>query len=497
MLIYSIMVSLRSYQERVINELNNSSHKNNVIVLPTGAGKTIIAGALIKSFEQPTLFLVHRGTLVRQSAKSFQDNWDLDLTFQAAGYPYDHGKNLSVGMIQTIQNRLDKFDFRYYKQIIIDEAHHSVSDTYVDLIKLYEGTDTKVTGLTATPERTDGKGLDTVGYTNLILGPSIRELQKEKALCRMRYIGLNMGINFSKIRISNGEYNPKDLEEAITQGHIIGDCIREFKERTPYQQAIAFFPTIDASLHYCKKLNENGIKAAHYDAKTSEPERIQIDRDFAKGALQVICNVDIISEGYDVPACSVVMQFAKTMSIIKFLQQNGRGMRIDTNNPDKVATSLDFVMNFERHGNPQRDQTWSLTGRVRKREGDYIEDEIQITVNRRCIFCLAIPETEEQEHCFECGKLLPPMRKAKRKDDEIKEFTGIRLEEITDDLPSGALTKEMIATKLNLCKTDEEIRQLARELGYKPGWAYYQIQARKERTSGYPQQVQSGGDQAI
>lgn len=503
-------VILRNYQDKVINDLDSafdSGVNRNCIVLPTGAGKTIIAGALVSKWveqRKKTLFLVHRQELVRQTAKKFASEkfFGLSVGFHASGQDYILGKDVDIGMIQTISNRLDKFDWSCYENVISDEAHHSVSPTFVKFLNEY-CRDAAVTGLTATPQRPDGIGLDGV-YKNLILGPDTATLIKEGALSRYRLFCFKNPFEQVKLKMVGVDFDPKEMTDLLNRFDLVADAVDEYKKIIPGKKAIAFFPSIESSKAFTQKFNANGIPAGHIDSYMKDDERDQILRAFECGLIKVLCNVNMVSEGFDVPDCDAVMLFARTASVIRYLQMLGRALRIDENNPEKLAYLLDFVQNFQLHGSPIRKRDWSLKGRKRRtdKDGLLIEEE---KLERRCWKCHCVPLPEEivENRCPECKSLLPvAFNREKlsfnRNKDALSnaglELTEIDSKELDKQIP---LTETEIRDKIKKCNSLADFQKLAKEAGYKPGWAYKQFQYkqyRKKRPDFNIKQAEQGGD---
>lgn len=473
-------ITLRNYQDKAITDLDRaieSGLKRNIIVLPTGAGKTIIAGAYAKQkleLGQKTLFMVHRKSLVEQTAEKF-DLFGLRSSFHASGYDYNLGADVDIGMIQTVRNRLDKFDFGRYDNVLVDEAHHSVSESYAMLLQ--RCLKANVTGLTATPERPDGRGLDDF-YDNLIIGPTTQELIDAGALAPPKYFGLPMVADMKGVRIAGHDYNKEDLEERILNLEVVADAIKQYKKLIPNKKAVAFFPSIASAKYFAEEFSKAGIPAEYISGAMSPDEKKAVDKRFRDGEILVLCSVDVVSEGYDIPDCEAVLMLRPTKSEIIFLQQAGRALRKDDNNPFKIAYILDFVKNFSRFKLPTMNRNWSLSGRKKSKikiteDGLFFDDDEELY--KRCWHCFVMMEQIVDGKCPDCGMFQPVKPKKKTNDDEDvnTEHGDFDLVHIRENL-----TDEEYRAKINNCRTLKEFQQLGELLGYKPGWAYLQYKQR-------------------
>lgn len=480
-------VVLRNYQDKVISDLDQAieqGYKRNCIVLPTGAGKTIIGGTLIEraiARGERTLFVVHRKNLVIQTAKSFKKNFDFDFSFHTSELDYVHGKDCSIGMINTIGRRLEKFDFQnYYQNIICDEAHHAVSPTYEALLS---NNNSQILGLTATPWRLDNRPLGDV-FSNLIIGPTTKQLIELGALCKYRFIGFPCDVDFSKIKISAHDFDPEEAAKLVRDVNFVGNVIEQYKSKIPGKKTVAFFPTIESSQEYAARFNAAGIPAAHYDGTTPDHIRDSIDDKFRKGEILVLCNVNIVSEGYDVPDCEAVIMARPTQSLSMYLQQAGRALRTDDKNPFKVAFILDFVKNFDRFLLPDSSREWVLKSKNKSEQEDKIFAEPELVeLHRRCWYCFTITADANATECAECGTLLPVLPKRDRGTEETNNLDLVEITEETISTYKPKITKQELSSRIEKCDSLEDLQALGRELGYKPGWAHYQFQNRKKYTN--------------
>lgn len=392
------------------------------------------------------MFMVHRKELVDQIKASFREN-DVDL---------------NKCVVQTVGKIVNRLEILPRPNLIItDETHHSLANTYKRIYKHYAGV--PQLGFTATPWRLNGKGLHDV-YDAMVLGPSIDWLIENHYLAPYKYYSVKL-VDDSKLqKSSTGDFTNKSMDDAVGKT-IFGDVVKTYQSKTPGQQAIVYAHSVDYSKAVAQAFRDAGINAAHADAKTPAAERNQIMTDFKSGQLKVLCNVDLISEGFNVPDCSVVIMLRPTESLVLFIQQSMRSMRFK---PGKEATIIDHVANYARFGLPDDDRTWTLADRPKKRKKD--SDAMPI---RTCQFCFAVIPAAATI-CPVCG------RAVEREQTEIDHDNSVELEEIHGKLD---IKTEYNAVRYGRMKPDEaqnyeDLRGIAKARGYKPGWAWFQAKNR-------------------
>ncbi|WP_099974223.1 DEAD/DEAH box helicase [Lactobacillus terrae] len=433
------MYKLHQYQQTLVNQARQKLSKKSksvLIVSPAGSGKSVIIAeiarlALLKPDGQ-VMFTVHRKELVEQIKQSFENN-DVDLN------------RCTVMTVGKIANRLDSLPKPTL--IITDETHHSLAKTYQSIYEYYS--DVPRLGFSASPWRMNGKGLGNV-YDSMVEGPSVEWLIKNNYLAPYKYYSVKLVDDEKLKRSSTGDYTNKSIDDAIGRT-IFGDVISTYKKVADGKQAIVYCHSIEFSKYIAEQFNKSGIKAAHADSKTPNKEREQIMSDFKKGILQVISNVDLISEGFNVPDCSVVIMLRPTESLVLNIQQSMRGMRYK---PNKISTIIDHVGNYSRFGLPDSERFWSLDDRE-KRKKKTNTDSIVIKQCPECFFVMK----GGVNTCPNCG--------AELKADAVKmdEKKDVKLEVITNYI----VTKKV--SELNSYK---ELQEYAKAKKYKNGWVYYQ-----------------------
>lgn len=309
-----------------------------MIVSPPGSGKSVIISDIAKSATKRNghiLFLVHRKELIDQITNSFKfhevDMSKVDL--------------LTVGKAKNRLKELTKPTL-----IITDEGHHGKANTYQTIYNYFS--DVPRLGFTATPWRLSGDGFTDI-YDVMVEGQTVEWLINNHNLAPYNYYSV-LSIDTNKLKIQNGDYSNKSIDDAFGKS-IFGDVAQEYIKKANGHKAILYAHSIEASQAFAKEFQTLGINAVHADAKTPKAERDKIMQDFREGKIQIICNVDLISEGFDVPDCSVTILCRPTKSLVLFLQQSMRSMRYQ---PDKTAIILDHVGNYKIHGLPDTPHDW-------------------------------------------------------------------------------------------------------------------------------------------
>lgn len=334
------MFKLYDYQRDLIDQARKqvADGKNVLIVSPPGSGKSVVISEIIRlatSKGGRVLFLVHRKELIEQITGSLTK----------------HGVDLSMVDLLTVGRAKNRLDILQKPTLIItDESHHSKASTYQAIYDYYS--DVTRVGLTATPWRMSGDGY-TDTYEVMVEGKSVQWLIENQRLADFRYFGPKL-FDVKKLRTRNGEYTNQSIDEAFGKT-IYGDIVEAYQKNTKDEQAILYAHSIEASRSFSEEFLKAGIQSVHVDSKTPQAEREAIMRAFRDGEIKVLCNVDLISEGFDVPDCTVTILCRPTRSLVLFLQQSMRSMRYK---PGKIATIIDCVENYSLHGFPNAAHDW-------------------------------------------------------------------------------------------------------------------------------------------
>jgi superfamily II DNA or RNA helicase len=441
-------MQLRSYQDRAIDDLRSAYQSGAhapLLVLPTGGGKTCIIAAISANAAargRHVLILVHRRELIHQTSSKLA--WvGLDHGIIAAGIPpSDHA--VQIASVQTLARRLSRLDWQP-TLIIIDEAHHSTAgqwrrilDHWLDAYRL---------GVTATPCRLSGEGLRPV-FDCMVLGPSVADLIFTGYLSPARIYAPPVVADLQGIRSRGGDYANDQAAAAMDRPTVTGDAISHYQRLAAGQQVIAFCCNVNHAVSVCDAFKTAGIGAELLLGNT--PDREQVVADFAAHRIRVLVTVDVVSEGFDVPAASCAILLRPTQSLGLYLQQVGRVLRPA---PGKEhAVILDHVGNVNRHGFPDDHRDWSLDDRMRRTKGTPAPSV------RTCPECFAAFKPQPQ--CPVCGAQCVPI-----KSRVIRELAG-ELQEMKRAQQRTARREQGQARTLS------ELMAIARQRGYSPAWAW-------------------------
>ncbi len=436
-------MELRVYQNELLEKTRQAYQQGYhapCIVSPCGSGKSVLVAEMARCATAKgnrVLFLVHRQELCQQITETFTA-WGVDMQL------------CHIGMVQTVCKQLHQL--QKPGLIITDENHHSLANSYRKIYDYWP--DVQRVGVTATPIRLNGDGLGDVNDT-LIVGPSVQDLIAWGNLSPFKYYAPKI-IDTSKLRIKNGEYVQADIDEQFHQNAIYGDVIGHYRKLSDGLQAICYCASISQSKKMALEFTKAGIYAKHLDGDTPQAIRQESIRQFRAGVIKVLCNVDLISEGFDVPDCHTVILLRPTQSLSLYLQQAMRCMRYK---PGKTAIIIDHVGNVNRFGMPDADRVWSLG---KKEKGTkYISESAPV---RLCPECHAVFGLREHQ-CPECG--WQPERRQRQPEIIVHaELVEVESKQLVLDF-----------RKPEDCHSMAELHSLARNRGYKPGWAW--IQAKK------------------
>ena len=432
-------MKLRPYQENYIAKVRQAyrdGYEAPCVVAPCGAGKSMIIGSIVKRSAKKNnhvLFLVHRKELIDQIKETFED-------LQVPSESYE------LGMVQTIVKKLDRI--RKPGLIITDENHHALATTYRKIYDYFS--DVRRLGFTATPIRLNGSGL---GDVNDLLIEEVKAswLIQNEYLAPYKYYAPKL-INEDYLKLNNmKDFSNTSVDQAMRENRtIFGDVIKHYKNLADQEKAICYCHSIEASLKIRDEFLDHNIEAEHIDAKTPKQERKKIIEDFRSGKIQVLTNVDLIGEGFDVPDCSTVILLRPTQSLSLYIQQSMRGMRYK---PGKTAIVIDHVGNVHRFGLPDQDRTWSLKSAAPKKRSVSI---------KTCSACYTV-YAANSKRCPMCGYVQLILERSRELDID----KDSQLEEIK---PTFVIDYR----EPKECKNMKELYQLAENLNYKRGWAYHQ-----------------------
>ena len=343
------MYQLRYYQEEAVAAVERewaAGNKKTLIVLSTGAGKTICFSSVIArrvAAGEKVLVLAHRGELLDQAADKMKKACGIDSVLEKAESTAV-GKDCSVvvASIQTLyqDKRLQVYDKDYFGTIIIDEAHHCMSSTYQKVLKYFDSA--KVLGVTATPDRNDKRNLGHY-FDSMAYEFGIRKAVEENFLVKPAAQLIPLKLDISDVAQSNGDYAAGELGSALDP--YLEEIADEMASRCGGRKTMVFTPLVKTSEKFVEILNRRGFKAFEVNCN-SKDRKEKLDA-YSSGEYNVAVNSMLLTEGFDEPAVDCVVVLRPTRSRSLYTQMVGRGLRLAQNKEDCLI--LDFLWLTERH----------------------------------------------------------------------------------------------------------------------------------------------------
>jgi superfamily II DNA or RNA helicase len=430
--------SLRPYQRELLDKTRAAlaaGKRAPCIVAPCGAGKSVIVAEIARcatAKRNRVLFLVHRRELCGQIERTFA-RWGVDMF-----YCY-------VGMVQTVVRRIDRMPPP--SLIITDENHHSSAASYKKIYAAFANVPR--VGVTATPIRLDGSGLGDVNDA-LIEGVDTKWLIENGYLAPFDYYAPPIA-DLTGLTVARGEFVTADIMNRMDKATVYGDAITNYKNLADGRKAICYCASVAHSKRMAQMFREAGIPSAHIDGETPSPVRDRLIQLFRDGEIRVLCNVDLISEGFDVPDCGASILLRPTQSLTLYIQQSMRCMRPA---PGKRAIIIDHAGNYARFGLPDEPRKWDLTAK-KKSKG---EAALNVRQCPQCYFTHG-----KAPKCPKCGFVYQvKSRQLAEAAGTLQRIDGFKLDTRSPEE----------------CATYGELAALGRARGYKPGWAYFQARER-------------------
>lgn len=342
-------MELRPYQQEAREAIFaqwDSGVKKTLLVLPTGCGKTIVFAKVTEDCVRHgdrVLILAHRGELLEQAADKIHKSTGLGCAVEKAEASCQGSWfRIVVGSVQTLmrEKRLAQFPEDYFDTIIVDEAHHCISDSYQKVLQYFKGAN--VLGVTATPDRGDMRNLGTY-FESLAYEYTLPKAIKEGYLSPIKALTLPLKIDMSGVSMQAGDFKASDISTALDP--YLQGIAEEMKKYCTDKKTVVFLPLVKTSQKFRDILNENGFQAAEVNGNSQD--RAEVLRDFEKGRYNVLCNSMLLTEGWDCPSvdCIVVLRPTKVRSL--YCQMVGRGTRLFPGKDHLLL--LDFLWHTDRH----------------------------------------------------------------------------------------------------------------------------------------------------
>ena len=473
-------VQLRDYQEKAVADIRAAmrAHRRVLFQLPTGAGKTVsfayVTNGAIQKRKRVYIF-AHRIEILKQISAAIGQ------------YGLPHGwiapnrtRTLDlcqVGMIQTAARRLDRLPPPDI--IVIDEAHHCAAGQYEAVLGAWPNA--YVLGVTATPLRLDGRGLDK-HFDVMVRGPDVRDLIQRGYLADYAYLAPDLA-SFDGVKTRMGDYVNEQIAEIMDTPTITGNAVAHYRKYLDNRTAIAFCISVAHAQHVADQFRDAGIPSASIDGSMESTDRAAVCAALASGEIKVLSSCELISEGFDAPAVNGAILLRPTKSLAMYLQQVGRCLRLK---PDgSRATILDHVGNYARHGMPDMARDWTLAGKDKKK----VEFK-----TRKCKSCFRVFAIEPGwQSAIECDESDDPdclisVRQSVDPTGEGRSVAEVDGElAIVTDTPEWAgginITRaagQEYQAMLARADTKEKLVQIQRMRGYNIRWVYHVLSSRQK-----------------
>ncbi len=469
--------TLRAYQVKGVDGIEAARAAGNrriLFVLPTGGGKTSVAAHLIhKATERAwwTYFLAHREELINQCSRRLDDQ-SIPHGIIKSGNKRVNSHPVQVASVATLVNRIrpkedappNLLEVGYKCDLmIIDEAHRALASTYIECVQAFP--DSMVLGLTATPVRSDGRGLGDL-FDSIVVCSSPSELTEMGYLVPSRAYTTPLEPDLTKVKIKMGEYDKKQLEEIMNNAKLIGDVYTQWKLHGGDRQTVIFASSLAHGQEILKKFQDNGENFRYLDGETPTEERAAMLADLEAYRIRGVINMGVLTEGWDCPPVGCVQIVRPTKSLALYLQMAGRGLRPlpgedgwprerwhERKKRDCIL--IDHGGNIMRHGLPTEDREWTL-------EGEKVKERPNL---KTCFKCKAV---HDKQKCPECGhvnqkpqKILTP---------EESQYVADIAEAVEADLEEVDLEK-ILARRNGEIEFFKKCVEEQTSRGFKPGYA--------------------------
>lgn len=428
-------MELRPYQETArqkVQEEWEEGKKRTLLVLPTGTGKTIVFSKIIEDRVKKgerVLVIAHRGELLEQASDKLYKSTGLKTaTEKAEQTSLGSFYRVVVGSVQTLQRekRLNQFPPEYFDTIVIDEAHHAISDGYQRVLQHFESAN--VLGVTATPDRGDMRNLGSY-FESLAYEYSLPEAIKSGYLSPIKALTIPLKLDLSNVKQQAGDFSTKDLGTALDP--YLEQIAEEMKKQCLNRKTVVFLPLVKTSQKFRDILNQHGFKAAEVNGESADRE--QVLKDYEEGKYNVLCNSMLLTEGWDCPSVDCVIVLRPTKVRALYSQMVGRGTRLAPGKKELLL--LDFLWHTERHELCHPANLIATDEKVAKKMTENIE-ELGAPID--------LEQAEQQakedvalEREESLAKQLSEMKRRKRKlVDPLQFEMSIQASDLTDYVPS-------------------------------------------------------------
>lgn len=428
-------MELRPYQQEAREAVEHQWREvdRTLLVLPTGCGKTIVFASVTAdrvSAGDRVLILAHRGELLEQAADKLRQAVGLGCAVEKAGEScLGSWYRVVVGSVQTLmrEKRLEQFPPDYFGTIVIDEAHHAVSDSYRRILDHFS--DAKVLGVTATPDRGDMRDLGAV-FESLAYEYTLPRAIREGYLTPIQALTVPLTLDISGVSMQSGDFKASEIDTALDP--YLEQIAGEMAQLCADRKTVVFLPLVKTSQKFRDILNAHGFRAAEVNGESAD--RAEVLADFDAGKYNVLCNSMLLTEGWDCPSvdCVVVLRPTKVRGL--YCQMVGRGTRLSPGKENLLL--LDFLWMTERHELCHPASLICETEEVARKMTENLAEETGCPVDLEVAAQQAgedvIAQREEA-----LAKQLEEMRKRKRRlVDPLQYEMSIQAEDLADYVPA-------------------------------------------------------------
>jgi DNA repair protein RadD len=461
------------FQETLVADFERAiaSGKNRpIIVLPTGGGNTIVGSAIIKKYaanRRGVLVLAHRREIIKQTSGKLLKHGVPHGIIQAGITPRPL-EDVQLASIQTLWTRAihtGSMDLPRAELLVVDECHHAPARTYRKIIDAYP--DAILLGLTATPCRGDGRGLGGI-FDTIVEGPQVAELIEQGYLVKTR-VYAPAEPDLKGVRVQAGDYVESQLADRMDQPKLIGDVVTHWHKYGERRKTVCFAVNVSHSVHLKDEFIASGVRAEHIDGSTPKPERDATVARLASGAIELVTNCAVLTEGWDMPevGCCILARPTKKMGLYR--QMIGRVLRTAEGKADAIV--LDHSGAVFRHGFAEDPVEWTLSPDRHVESPKHAQRCEPGSKSRmlECGQCGAIRIAGEP--CCACGYLpAPPPRAVEIGAGDLGLVTAGR-------------TQPAVYAPAQHLEWLGMLTTIAAERGYKPGWAAVNF---KEKFGAWP-----------
>lgn len=445
-------MDLRPYQSGAIDGLRQGFRegaRRQVLVAPPGAGKTVLASAMIQGALErgnPSLFLANRRELITQCASKLRA-FGLEPGIIMAGFPEHRERMIQVGSIESIRRRPWLPDA---KLVFVDECHLRGSEFLLELLP-----DSYLVGLTATPCRKTGRGLGE-DFDHMVVAASFSQLIEEGFLLEPRTFAPTIP-DTSGLPVRGGDFRVSDVDDVMNRRSVIGDVVATWLRLASCRRSVFFGTTVAHSKRTCRAFLDAGVPAAHIDGTTPYDTRRALLAKLVSGEILVLCNCEVFTYGWDCPEVEVAIIARPTASLALHIQVGGRVFRPCPGKERPLI--LDHAGNTLQHGWVTADRDWNLEQRATRRKKSNAGGAPAI---RQCPECYALMPPSLAS-CSECGHVFVVEA------PEVK-VAGGDLLELTQD-SYDAMIASLNRAEAQRIVFYRRMWLIALDRKYKPGWA--------------------------